>query len=66
VSEPELISLSEAAKQYQVPLPTLRTAVQRRYIVARKIGNQWVVTRQTVEQYLANRPRRGRPTKKQV
>jgi excisionase family DNA binding protein len=60
----ELLSLSEAAERYNIPLPTLRSAVQTGNIVARKVGHQWVVNPKHVEAYLANRPRRGRPAKK--
>ncbi len=59
----DLLSLSDAAKQYNVPVATLRTAIQRGYINGQKIGNQWIVTRQVVEAYLTNRPARGRPSK---
>jgi hypothetical protein len=61
MSQQDLLSLSDAAKQYKVPVATLRTAMQRGYISGQKIGNQWVVTRQVIEGYLSNRPARGRP-----
>ncbi len=59
----ELLSLSEAAERYQLPITTLRKAAQTGNIVARKVGNQWVFTPQDVEAYLTNRPKRGRPFK---
>lgn len=58
-----LLSLSEAAGRYKVPVATLRTAIQRGYITGQKIGNQWVVTPESIAAYIANRPRRGRPSK---
>lgn len=63
---PELLSLSEAAKRYGVPMGTIRDALYRGDIVGRKIGSQWVVEAQSVEMFLANRPRRGRPSKKSL
>ena len=63
MSDQELMALREAAAEYKVPVATLRTAVQRGYIPARKIGNLRVVERGAVEAYVRNRPRRGRPVK---
>jgi hypothetical protein len=63
VSDQELLSLSEAAKKYNIPIPTLRVAVQKGAIEGRKIGSQWVVLPQSVEDYITHRPRRGRPPK---
>lgn len=60
MAEQELLSLSEAAKRYDVPVPTLRSAVQQGNIIAKKIGSQWVVAPEQVERYLENRPKRGR------
>ena len=65
MGEQDLLSLSEAAERYQVPMGTLRDALYRGDIVGRKIGSQWVVLAQSVEAFLANRPRRGRPPKKE-
>ena len=62
----QLLSLSEAAKRYQVPMGTLRDALYRGDIIGRKIGSQWVVEVQSVEALLANRPRRGRPIKREL
>lgn len=64
MAEPELLSLSEAAARYKIPIPTLRSAVQAGHIAGRKIGHQWVVASGSIEAYLANRPKRGRPIKK--
>lgn len=63
MTEQELLSLTQASARYQIPIPTLRECVQHEKIVGRKVGNQWVVTPQAVESYLANRPKRGRPPK---
>jgi len=63
MSEQELLSLREAAAQYSVPVETLRTAVQRKYMAARKIGNTYVVKQRDIETYVKNRPKRGRPKK---
>lgn len=60
----QLLSIGEAADRYKVPITTIRHAVQRGDIVGRKIGSQWVVEAQSVETFLGNRPRRGRPIKK--
>jgi len=65
MADTELLSLSEAATRYQVPMTTLKHALQRGDIVGQKIGHQWVVAARDVETFLANRPRRGRPTKVQ-
>ncbi len=59
-----LLSLSEAAKKYGVAMGTIRDALYRGDIAGRKIGSQWVVEAQSVEAFLAHRPKRGRPTKK--
>ena len=64
MSNHELLSLSEAAERYNIPIPTLRVSVQKGTLEGRKIGNQWVVSPQSIESFLANRPKRGRPTKK--
>jgi hypothetical protein len=63
MTDPELLSLSEAARRYAVPMGTIRDALYRGDIVGRKIGSQWVVEARSVEAFLANRPRRGRPTR---
>lgn len=62
----QLLSLSEAATRYQVPMGTLRDALYRGDIQGHKIGSQWVVEAQSVEAFLDNRPRRGRPSKKKI
>lgn len=64
MSQPELLSLSEAAKRYQVPMGTIRDALYRGDVTGRKIGSQWVVEAPSVEAFLANRPKRGRPPSK--
>lgn len=64
MSNRDLLSLSDAAKRYRVPVPTLRNAVQRGLLPGEKIGSQWVVRAEHVEQYVSHRPRRGRPSKK--
>lgn len=61
----ELLSLSEASARYQIPVTTLKHALQRGDIVGQKIGHQWVVAARDVEVFLVKRPRRGRPTKVQ-
>ena len=61
MAEQELLSLSEAAKRYGVPITTLRGAIQHGHIEAKKIGHQWVVAPDDIERFLANRPKRGRP-----
>ncbi len=61
MNDQQLLSLSEAAKHYQVPMGTLRDALYRGDIAGRKIGSQWVVEAESVETFLSNRPRRGRP-----
>lgn len=66
MADHELLSLSEAAKRYQVPMTTIRDAMYRGLIVGRKIGSQWVVEATSVETFLANRPPRGRPPKRTV
>jgi hypothetical protein len=63
MAQGELLSLSQAAERYHVPVTTLKHAIQRGDITGRKIGSQWVVAAGSVEAFLANRPRRGRPTK---
>ena len=65
MSEQELLSLSEAAKRYGVPMGTLRDAMYRGQISGRKIGNQWVLEAKAVEAFLTQRPKRGRPPKNQ-
>jgi len=65
MSNTDLLSLSEAAKRFNIPVPTLRAAVQSGVLPGQKIGNQWVVSQQSIEQFLANRPKRGRPPKNQ-
>ena len=65
MNDQQLLSLSEAAERYQVPMGTIRDALYRGRIVGRKIGSQWVVEAQSVEAFLANRPRRGRPPKQE-
>ncbi len=65
MSNAELLSLSEAAKRFNIPVPTLRAAVQSGTLIGQKIGSQWVVRVQSIEQFLANRPKRGRPPKNQ-
>ncbi len=59
MSNTELLSLSEAAKRFNIPVPTLRSAVQKGYIAGRKIGSQWVVELHSLELYVANRPKPG-------
>ena len=61
MSDQELLSLSEAAKKYTIPMTTIRDALRRGEIEGRKIGSQWVVTSQSVESFLQNRPKKGRP-----
>jgi hypothetical protein len=63
VSNAELLSLSEAAKKYKVPMGTIRDALYRGDVVGRKIGSQWVVEAASIEQFVASRPKRGRPPK---
>ena len=63
MADQELLSLSEAAERYRIPVTTLRHAVQRGDIVGRKIGSQWVVEIRSVESFIAHRPQRGRPAK---
>jgi len=64
MDDQQLLSISEAAERYHIPVPTLRNALQQGHIEGKKIGKQWVVNPKNVEAYLKNRPRRGRPTKK--
>lgn len=61
MSDQELLSLSEAAKKYAIPMTTIRDAMRRGEIEGRKIGSQWVVKAQSVEAFLENRPKKGRP-----
>ncbi len=63
MSNQELLSLSEAAKKYNVPMGTIRDAMYRGDIIGRKIGSHWVVERNSVEHFVAQRPKRGRPPK---
>jgi excisionase family DNA binding protein len=64
MEEQELLSLREAAAQYRIPVPTLRAAVQRGALPGKKIGSQWVVEAQSVENFKNDPPRRGRPSRK--
>ena len=59
----QLLSLSEAAKKYNIPMGTLRDAIYRGDIKGFKIGSQWVVEVSSIEHFVAHRPKRGRPPK---
>lgn len=61
----DLLSLAEAADDLDVAPVTLRAAVKRGILKARKFGNVWVTTRAEVNRYRrehlgqVGRPRKG-------
>ncbi len=57
----QLLSLREASEKYNIPWATLRDAVYRGAIAARKIDNQWIVEAQSVEAFMANPPQLATP-----
>lgn len=63
MDEHQLLSISEAAERYHIPVPTLRNALQQGHVKGHKIGKQWVVNSLDIEAYIKNPPRRGRPAK---
>jgi excisionase family DNA binding protein len=66
MDEQQLLSISEAAERYHIPVPTLRNALQQGHLKGYKIGKQWVIYPTDIEAYLKNPPRRGRPAKKRL
>lgn len=60
MNEEELISLSEAAAYAKLHPDHLRKLAQRGYLRARKIGRNWVTSRQAVEEYLRDVEKRSR------
>lgn len=55
----DLISLREAADYSGLSSSHLRLLVRRGDVEGKKIGRNWVTTRQAVDQYLASAPQRG-------
>ena len=64
----ELMSLSEAAEQTGLSASHLRLLVRRNEIWGRKMGRNWVTTKEAVVEYLADehkpgpKPRQGSAT----
>ena len=54
-----LISLAEAADLYGFNPDHLRHLAQKKRLWAQKIGNSWATSPQAVEEYIANRQKRG-------
>lgn len=61
----ELISLHEAAAVAKLHQDHLRKLAQKGYLRARKIGRNWVTSREAVAEYLGDSEKRSRdPYKK--
>jgi excisionase family DNA binding protein len=60
LEDDELISLSEAAALAKLHPDHLRKLAQRGYLRARKIGRNWVTSREAVAEYLRDAERRSR------
>jgi hypothetical protein len=62
------MTLTEAAQRsrgrdgQQLSPVTLRVAIQRGRLSARKEGKTWMITEDSLRSYLANRPRWWKPT----
>lgn len=54
-----LISLAEAAEIYGYNPNYLRNLALRGRLIARKIGNSWATTPAAMEDYIANRQKKG-------
>jgi excisionase family DNA binding protein len=54
-----LISLSEAAALYGFDQDYLRQLVHRQRLRAKKVGRDWLTTRQDMEDYIASRKKTG-------
>jgi excisionase family DNA binding protein len=54
----ELISLAEAAASFELSSSHLRRLAERGDIEAKKIGRNWVTTRQAVKQYVGDKEKR--------
>lgn len=60
MEQEELISLSEAAAYAKMHPDHLRKLAQKGYLRARKIGRNWVTTREAVAEYLRDSEKRSR------
>lgn len=60
MDQEELISLSEAAAISKLHPDHLRKLAQKGYLRARKIGRNWVTSREAVAAYLGDSVRRSR------
>lgn len=56
----ELISLADAAKYSGLNAEFLRQLVVRDRLRAKRIARNWLTTRNAVDEYMANRQKRGR------
>ena len=60
MDQEELISLSEAAAYSKLHPDHLRKLAQKGFLRARKIGRNWVTTREAVAEYLRDAEKRSR------
>lgn len=54
------LSVEEVAKLLQVHSNTIRRAIREKQLRANKIGKNWRITREAVEEYVAKRSNMGR------
>ena len=59
----QLISLSEASEITNISSDHLRRLAEQGKLDAKKIGRNWVTTREAIEDYLKKRNPPGRPKK---
>jgi hypothetical protein len=66
LSRQQLISLSEAAAEFELSAGHLRLLVSRGDVKGRKIGRNWVTTRKAVSDYMRDGFKRSKDPRKRV
>ena len=58
-----ILTIPQAAERYQLPGITIYIAMRRGEIESYRHGQQWFIYSKSLEMWLGNRPKRGRPYK---